>query len=228
MSSKAKRNVAGWMHAVDKCETRNDDGTQRTLQLAGYAALFNNPSERMGRIVETIDPRAFDEVLATKPDVRFQIEHNGLALARTSNNTLRLRVDQRGLYFEADLNPGVQASRDLYALVERGDITQMSFGFTIGDEKVDDRGDTIRAHITRVDNLFEISAVTFPAYNDTTVLVVPIYEEHPDDDEDTDDDMMNDDELLSGRSDRSFDAPLDDGYWEVDLAAARRRREAFG
>ena len=214
------RNVAGWVHAVDRSETRDANGEQRSLQLAGYAALFNNPSERMGRIIETIDPRAFNQVLASNPDVRFQAEHSGLALARTANDTLRMRVDERGLYFEADLNPNVQASRDLYALVERGDITQMSFGFTIGDEDIDDRGDTVRAHITRIEQLFELSAVTFPAYAQTSVMAVPdesAYGPGMDDDDDDDDDVDLDDMLeMNGRS------------WDVDVAAARRRREANG
>jgi hypothetical protein len=131
-----------------------------------------------------------------------------------------MRVDERGLYFEADLNPNVQASRDLYALVERGDITQMSFGFTIGDEDIDDRGDTVRAHITRIEQLFELSAVTFPAYAQTSVMAVPdefAYGPGMDDDDDDDDDVDLDDMLeMNGRS------------WDVDVAAARRRREANG
>lgn len=208
------RKAAGWVYAVDRSETRYADGTQRALQLAGYAVLFNNPSERMGRIIETIDPRAFNTVMASNPDVRFQAEHSGLALARTTNNTLRLRVDERGLYFEADLNPDVQAAKDLYALVERGDITQMSFGFTIGDEEVDDRGDIIRAHVTRIDQLFELSAVTFPAYSQTSVVVI-VDESSDNDDENNDDD----DEEMFEVVDRGLD---------VSVAAARRRREANG
>lgn len=214
--SNDKRSVAGWVHAVDMAETRDASGEQRSLRLAGYAALFDNPSERMGRLVETIDRRAFDAVLGSDPDVRFQAEHSGLALARTTNDTLRLRADERGLYFEADLNPNVQAARDLYALVERGDITQMSFGFTIGDEQVDDRGDTIRAHVTRIDQLFELSAVTFPAYSQTEVQAVgedrSVYTE-----DDADEDAEGDDVL-----------EVEDRSWEVDVAAARRRREANG
>lgn len=206
--SSTQRNVIGWVQAVDLAETRDANGEQRSLRLAGYAALFDSPSERMGRIVETIDKRAFDSVLAGNPDVRFQAEHSGLALARTTNDTLRIKADERGLYFEADLNPNVQAARDLYALVERGDITQMSFGFTIGDEQVDDRGDTVRAHITRIDRLFELSAVTFPAYAHTEVQVASS-------DAMQDAEPLNDDELL----DRS---------WEIDVAAARRLREANG
>lgn len=201
----ATRNVVGWVQAVDLAETRDVNGEQRSLRLAGYAALFDNPSERMGRIVETIDRRAFDSVLASNPDVRFQAEHSGLALARTTNDTLRITSDERGLYFEADLNPDVQAARDLYALVERGDITQMSFGFTIGDEQVDDRGDTVRAHITRIDRLFELSAVTFPAYAQTEVQVASA-------------DVV----------DVVADAPVEDRSWEIDVAAARRLRELYG
>lgn len=211
MAKNNRRNVVGWVQAVDRSETRDANGEQRSLRLAGYAALFNNPSERMGRVVETIDPRAFDQVLASNPDVRFQVEHSGLALARTTNETLRLRVDERGLYFEADLNPNVQVARDLYALVERGDITQMSFGFTIGDEVLDDQGDTVRAHITRVEMLWEISSVTFPAYSETSVYAV--------------DDVMGNLEEDMGEL---VNVDLEDRSWEVDLAIARRKREASG
>lgn len=202
------RSVVGWVQAVDLAETRDASGDQRSLRLAGYAALFDSPSERMGRIVETIDPRAFDGVLSGNPDVRFQAEHSGLALARTTNSTLRINTDERGVYFEADLNPNVQAARDLYALVERGDITQMSFGFTIGDEQVDDRGDTVRAHITRIDRLFELSAVTFPAYAQTDVQVASS-------------DAMADAAPLG-------EADVVDRSWEIDVAAARRLRESNG
>lgn len=213
MTDTKTRSVVGWVQAVDLAETRDVNGEQRSLRLAGYAALFNNPSERMGRVVETIDPRAFDIVVGSNPDVRFQAEHTGLALARTANGTLRLRVDERGLYFEADLNPNVQAARDVYALVERGDITQMSFGFTIGDEDVDDRGDTIRAHITRIDALYELSVVSFPAYRDTSVVIVLDEPDVDDEDQDALDDQVDED-------------ALEDRSWEVDIAIARRKREA--
>lgn len=216
MKKNTRSNVVGWVQAVDLAETRDVNGEQRSLRLAGYAALFNNPSERMGRIVETIDPRAFDKVLADDPDVRFQVEHAGLALARTANKTLRLRVDERGLYFEADLNPNVQAARDLYALVERGDVTQMSFGFTIGDEEVDDRGDTVRAHITRVDMLYELSSVSFPAYRDTLVVVV----------EDDEDEHYGELSELGNIEDVDDLEDAAARMWEIDVAAARREREA--
>lgn len=210
MTRQDRHNIIGWVQAVDRAETRAADGSQGVLRLSGYAALFNSPSERMGRIVETIDPRAFDQVLTTNPDVRFQAEHSGLALARTTNDTLRLGTDDRGLWFEADLNPNTQAGRDLYALVERGDITQMSFGFTIDDEQLDDAGDTVRARIMRIGRLFELSAVTFAAYPATTVDIDRGYSMGSD----QNDDEENDD-MMRGINDD----------WCINVARARRLRE---
>jgi HK97 family phage prohead protease len=168
MSEQRDAEVTGWLEAVPRDEARDAAG-ERVLRLAGYAVVFDSPSERMGSFVETIDRRAFDEVLRDEPDVRFLVQHDGLALARTSNGTLRLVADDQGLRFEADLNPEVQAARDLHSLVERGDVTQMSFGFRIGGEKVDQDAEPIRVHVTRVSRLYEISAVTFPAYEATSV-----------------------------------------------------------
>lgn len=200
-----RRNVAGWVSAVDRSETRSDDGTDRVLRLNGYAVLFDTPSEPMGRVIETIAPTAFDDVLADEElDVRFQSEHAGLALARTGNGTLRIMKDSRGLYFEVDLNPNVVAARDLYYLVERGDITQMSFGFTIGDEQVVEQGDMLMARIVKVARLWELSAVTFPAYDDTTVSVV---------------------QMPIDPMDVVEDEPPADDMWMRDIAAARRMRE---
>lgn len=204
-----RRSVSGWISAVDRSETRNADGSDRVLRLNGYAVLWDTPSEPMGRVIETIAPTAFDVVLADEElDVRFQAEHTGLALARTSNGSLKLQKDERGLYFEVDLNPNVVAARDLYYLVERGDITQMSFGFTIGQEDVTEQGDMLNARIVQVAKLWELSAVAFPAYEDTTVQAMP---QPPMLVDDSDDDDLD-------------DAPADD-MWTRELAAARRVRE---
>jgi HK97 family phage prohead protease len=162
-----KRTVTrGWVEAEGLVDRRDADGGGKALRLSGYAAVFDADSEAMYGWIEQIDARAFDEVLDARPDVRFLADHGGLALARTENGTLRLSTDERGLRFEADLNPEVQAARDLHALVSRGDVTQMSFGFTIAAEDLD--SDEKRSRITRVGELFEISAVTFPAYPDTS------------------------------------------------------------
>lgn len=158
---------------ADLRANRDADGT---LRVSGYFARFDSPSEPLyGRYIETIDRGAFDEVLAANPDVRFLANHGGLALARTSNGTMRLAADERGVRFEAELNPGMQVARDLYAAIERGDVSQMSFGFDAewtDAEHTAACGDNCRMiheRITRVTALYEASGVTFPAYEETDV-----------------------------------------------------------
>lgn len=155
-------------------ETRSDEDGGG-LRISGYAIVFNQASNPMGVIEEVIDPRALDGIDLSSVDVRLMAEHNGSALARTTNNTLSLSTDEKGLAFVADLNPDVQAARDLYALIDRGDITQMSFGFTIGKterEEPRDDSDMIHIRITEIRTLHELSAVTFPAYPQTTVATI--------------------------------------------------------
>lgn len=171
------RTSPAWMEAVPVDETRGDDGEIRALRVRGYAILWDTPSERMGRVIETIDRKAFDHLgdLNTN-DVRMQGQHEGNALARTTNGTLRLIKDQRGVQIEADLDPRRSESRDLYYAIERGDVSQMSFGFRIaaGGETFDEQEDgTVRAHVTRIEKLHEVSAVTFPAYRETSIAALP-------------------------------------------------------
>jgi HK97 family phage prohead protease len=177
MSSTRDFHATGFVSTVDPIMTRGADGDEESpagLVLEGYAAVFEQPSERMWHMEETIDRGAFDDVLAADPDVRLLASHQGLAMARTSNGTLELSSDDHGLKFRAVLNPEAQISRDLHALIERGDITQMSFGFRA---KWDDRTEDCTEEkctldhlaITEVTELFEISAVAFPAYRQTEV-----------------------------------------------------------
>jgi HK97 family phage prohead protease len=172
-----RRTSAAWMEAVPVDETRDADGKDRVLRVRGYAILWNSPSERMGRIVETIDPRSLDHLGdLNRGDVRMQGQHEGNALARTTNGTLRLSKDARGVLIEADLDARRSESRDLYYAIERGDVSQMSFGFRIaaGGETLEDQPDgTIRAHVTRIESLLEVSAVTFPAYRATSIEALP-------------------------------------------------------
>jgi len=132
------------------------------MVLEGYAALYNETTN-IGNFREMIAPGAFAEVL--DDDVRLLLNHDGAPLARTRNNTLRLKDDEKGLYYRAEL-VDTQAGRDLYAMVKRGDITQSSFGFTI--EKQDIQEDGMRL-ITKVGRLLDVSPVTYPAYESTEV-----------------------------------------------------------
>jgi len=142
---------------------QTEDGTMR---LRGYAAVFNDPSVPMP-FVETIAPGAFRKTLSETPDVRLLINHEGLPLARTKNGTLTLTEDERGLFMDAviaDTNEG----RDLYKLVERGDVDQMSFAFRVIRQKYnEDRSVRTLTEVSLADG--DVSVVTYPAYPTTSV-----------------------------------------------------------
>jgi hypothetical protein len=140
-----------------------EDGTMR---LSGYAAVFNDDSVPLP-FIERIAPGAFRKTLTETPDVRLLINHEGLPLARTKNGTLRLKEDETGLYMDADL-PDTQAARDLYTLVERGDVDQMSFAFRVIRQKwSEDRSRRVLTELSLSDG--DVSVVTYPAYPTTTV-----------------------------------------------------------
>jgi len=140
-----------------------EDGTMR---LSGYAAVFNDDSVPLP-FIERIAPGAFRKTLTETPDVRLLINHEGLPLARTKNETLRLREDEIGLYMDADL-PDTQAARDLYTLVERGDVDQMSFAFRVIRQRWNEgRTERTLTELSLADG--DVSVVTYPAYPTTTV-----------------------------------------------------------
>lgn len=133
------------------------------MVLEGYAATFNDITD-LGYFRERIASTAFDESLGD--DVRYLLNHDGLPLARTTNGTLELSVDAEGLYTRATLSD-TQAARDVYEAVKRGDISEMSFAFTVAEEEVDKK-QNLRT-VTKVARLFDVSPVTYPAYPTTSV-----------------------------------------------------------
>lgn len=145
---------------VSNIEVRNDNGVNTVV---GYGAVFNSESNDLGGFVEYVAPGAFDGRL--EDDVRFLINHDGLPLARTTNGTLRLSVDERGLKYEADM-PDTTLANDLMTLLRNGTISQSSFAFTVEDdswENID--GKNVRT-INKVSRLYDVSSVTYPAYNE--------------------------------------------------------------
>ena len=145
---------------VSNIEVRNDDGKNVVV---GYGAVFNSESNDLGGFVEYIAPGAFDGRL--EDDVRFLINHDGLPLARTTNNTLRLSVDENGLKYEADM-PDTTLANDLMTLLKNGTISQSSFAFTVEDDSWrNEDGKNIRT-INKVSRLYDVSSVTYPAYNE--------------------------------------------------------------
>jgi HK97 family phage prohead protease len=140
-----------------------EDGTMR---LAGYAAVFDDPSVPLP-FVERIAPGAFRKTLSETPDVRLLINHEGLPLARTKNGTLTLTEDSRGLYMDAEI-ADTSEGRDLYKLVERGDVDQMSFAFRVIRQKwSEDRSTRTLIELSLADG--DVSIVTYPAYPTTSV-----------------------------------------------------------
>ena len=170
-----KRQSDGFISIVE-CEHKRSDGSPMELKVAGYAIVFDTRSERMGSFVEIIKREAVDHLGELNDiDLRFQSEHADKALARTSNGTLRCVVDDRGVYIEAVLDHRRQDARDLYYAIERGDITQMSFGFMIAPngEQIEETADGYLATVTKISRLLEVSAVTFPSYRETSIEAVP-------------------------------------------------------
>jgi Escherichia/Staphylococcus phage prohead protease len=146
----------------------NDDGT-RTL--SGYAAVFNSPSVDLGGFTEILAPGCFAVSLVQNPDVLMLRDHDSsMLLGRTKNGTLKLEEDNVGLHFECKL-PATTVASDLIVSIERGDLDGCSFGFfCIRDEWVSSSDGKVVRNVIEAE-LYEISAVSFPAYPGTSVSV---------------------------------------------------------
>ena len=149
---------------------KNDDGAEKPI-IRGYAAVFNKDSENLGGFVERIKPGAFKRALK-KSDTRALVDHKShLILGRKSAGTLRLVEDATGLLMEID-PPDTQYARDLMVSIDRGDVREQSFGFTVkSDTWADIDKPMAKRTINEVDELFDVSPVTFPAYPDTSVAL---------------------------------------------------------
>jgi HK97 family phage prohead protease len=150
---------------VSELRAITDEGGLR--HITGYAAVFNSLSENLGGFREKIDPGAFS-ITINADDVRALWNHDSnYVLGRKKSGTLSLSEDQRGLKIDI-APPDTQFARDLMTSIDRGDIDQMSFGFrTVADRWETVSGEEVRT-LMEV-KLFDVSAVTFPAYPDTEV-----------------------------------------------------------
>jgi HK97 family phage prohead protease len=162
--SKMTKKIERRTYTVQDVEARQaDDGTMR---ISGYAAVFNDSSVPLP-FVERIAPGAFRKTLTETPDVRLLINHEGLPLARTKNGTLTLTEDSRGLYMDAII-ADTQEGRDLYTLIQRGDMDQMSFAFRVIRQKWnEERTERTLTELSLADG--DVSVVTYPAYPTTSV-----------------------------------------------------------
>lgn len=158
----------GYQTRVKNTEfTTREDGDG--LFIEGYFAVYNSNYDIAEGMSESIAPGAFTEALSG--DVRALVNHDTtLVLGRTKANTLELREDSHGLWGRVRINPKDSSALDLYERVKRGDVDGCSIGFDIAEEKTEylENGD-IHWTIEKAMPLFEVSACTFPAYQETNI-----------------------------------------------------------
>ena len=142
----------------------DDDG-----KIVGYASVFDEETDIGGMFREVVRPGAFARAIKEKQDVRALFNHDqNYVLGRTKSGTLKLEEDKRGLWIEVK-PPKTQFAADLMESMNRGDVDSMSFAFVATEETWTERkGDATLRELKDVD-LFDISAVTYPAYEGTSV-----------------------------------------------------------
>lgn len=156
---------------------RASESEVENLHVEGYAAVFGErtllwESPFTGtKYYEVIDRDAIDaDTDMSDVILRYNHSDSALILARTSNNTLRLNVDDKGIHVDADIAP-TTTGRDVYELIKRGDLSKMSFAFTVDGENEEtdrNRNETTR-HINHIDYVMDVSPVDIPAYMGTSI-----------------------------------------------------------
>lgn len=170
MPTKTRTEISGPERRFVELRDAKTDAKDDSIGFTGHAARFNSPTwigpKRWG-FKEIVAPGAFAKTI-TEADIRFLINHDpNLVLARNQADTLRLSEDDDGLLTDADM-ARTSYGEDLAISLDRGDVSQMSFAFeTIRDEwEVDeDTGEETRTLLEV--KLWDVSAVTYPAYDDT-------------------------------------------------------------
>lgn len=155
-------------------EVRAEENEEHGHFLSGTPIVFNQRTD-LGWIDEVIESGALDNTDLT--DVRFLINHNTdmIPLARSRNNnknsTMQLAVDENGMNIRVDLDiENNTEAKNLYSAVARGDITGMSFMMTVDSNRYEDlRSEHPTRFITSIEKVYEVSAVTWPAYEQTSI-----------------------------------------------------------
>lgn len=135
------------------------DNADGTVGISGYAAVYDSPAHG-----EVIRSSAFNRSLAQRDNVRFLLNHEGVPLASTRAGTMTLSTDRVGLLFDIpSLDPSNPRAAELISARRRGDIHQCSFAMTATDDPLVDGVREVREA-----KLWDVSAVTFPWYEDTS------------------------------------------------------------
>ena len=175
MAIKSDREYRDMTMEVRTLET--EEAPDERMIVTGYASTFDQPYTLFEnddwRFNEVVDAKAFDKT--DMSDVIMQYDHEGRVFARMSNNTLTVTPDEKGLLIEADLG-GTELGRQLFEEIRGGYTNKMSFGFTVDGEDILDTKDTdgkaltVRT-ITSVRKLYDVSAVSLPANDATSISV---------------------------------------------------------
>lgn len=176
------RSAAGTLREVKLPETRSmlapisveaETKDDQAPVFRGHAAVFDQESQDLGGFTEVIARGAFRRALTESQDTVALFNHDSnLVLGRTTNRTLELKEDPRGLHAEFNA-PDTQYARDIRELVKRGDVHQMSFAFTVLRDDWQERSDgTVLRRVLEVDRLYDVSLVTTPAYTQTTAEAI--------------------------------------------------------
>lgn len=147
-------------------KTRAEGNGEKFIE--GYFAVFNQETELWQNCFEKIAPGAFDNSIKNN-DIRCLFNHDsGFVLGRTGSQTLELRVDAHGLWGRVKINSSDTQALDIYARVERGDISGCSFGFEPIGEEYESKDNGTHWTVTEADTK-EVSICTFPAYPQTEI-----------------------------------------------------------
>lgn len=154
---------------TNKVELRTDDASKESL-IEGHALKFNKVTTIGEWFREEILPGALDEVL--NDDVRALFNHDPnfvLARSKDGKGTLKLEVDSEGLRYSY-VTPNVSYAKDLEENIRLGNVSQSSFGFSIDEQRWIERdGELPLRQIVKLKRLYDVSPVTYPAYQDTSV-----------------------------------------------------------
>ncbi|MGE3932367.1 MAG: HK97 family phage prohead protease [Rhodospirillaceae bacterium] len=146
------------------------EGAEGPGTLAGHAAVFNQRAEIYTGFFEEIAPGAFAESIAGDDVFGLWQHRTDQVLGRLRSKSLRLAEDDVGLAVEIDL-PSTALGADVAQLVGRGDVTGMSFGFNVLDQEWLTLPDGADLRIVKRVKLWEVSPVTFPAYDGTDLAL---------------------------------------------------------
>ena len=151
-------------------EVRADE-QEGSRKVFGYPIVFGKPSNDIG-FIEYIDKGALKDVDLSNVYLVYAHDPNQ-PLARVDAGTLKLKVDDTGLYFEATL-PNTTLANDVLENIRVGNIKGMSFMFTAAEdtwEFSNDPGQPDIRHVTKIDQVFEITITPLPAYDDTSIAI---------------------------------------------------------